>query len=168
MRRLTRGLRKGSGLLLIVMIFIWGADRLRAPTLPEDLAAVPVTGMNDANLNLAELSQSQPLLVYVWASWCNICKLTTRSVANLIAEGKPVLSVAIRSGDDAQVETWMRKKSLNGPGINDQRGELAQRWDIAATPTFIVLYKGKVVSTTSGWTSGWGLTLRLWWAKHST
>lgn len=164
MMRFKRWLREGVWLLLIATVALWGVDRLRAPALPDDLATLVVKDMQGNLLSLAELSESQPLLIYVWASWCGICKLTTPSVAKMIANGETVLNVALRSGDNARVQQWMSKKGLNGPGINDEKGELTQHWDIAATPTFIVLHKGKVTSSTSGWTSRWGLEFRLWLA----
>ena len=33
---------------------------------------------------------------------------------------------------------------------------------ISVTPTLVVVSKGQVVTTTSGWTSYWGMKLRLW------
>lgn len=165
MSRLKRWLREALLLVLIVAAALWCMDWLRAPQLPADLAQQPLTSLQ-GEVNLAELSQDRPLLVYVWATWCGVCKLTTPTVAAMSQEGDKVVSVALRSGSDARVATWLEKKGLQGVAINDENGAIAQRWDINATPTFIVLHQGKVISTSSGWTSGWGLKLRLWWASR--
>ena len=77
MMRFKRWLREGVWLLLIATVALWGVDRLRAPALPDDLATLAVKDLQGNPLSLAELSESQPLLIYVWASWCGICKLTT-------------------------------------------------------------------------------------------
>ncbi|HAJ7641775.1 TPA: protein disulfide oxidoreductase, partial [Escherichia coli] len=37
-----------------------------------------------------------------------------------------------------------------------------RNWEISVTPTLVVVSKGQVVTTTSGWTSYWGMKLRLW------
>lgn len=163
MTRLKRWLREALWLVLIGAAIIWGMDRLRAPQLPADLAQQPLTSLQ-GEVNLAALSQDRPVLVYVWATWCGVCKLTTPTVAALSQQGSQVVSVALRSGDDRRVATWLEKKGLQGVAVNDENGAVSQRWDINVTPTFIVLERGKVVSTTTGWSSAWGLKLRLWWA----
>ncbi len=165
MSRLKRWLREGLFLLLIVAAALWGMDWLRSPDLPADVAQQPLTSLQ-GEINLAELSREQPVLVYVWATWCGVCKLTTPSVAALSQQGTQVVSVALRSGNDARVTTWLEKKGLRSIVVNDEYGALSQRWQINATPTFIVLHQGKVISTNSGWTSSWGLKLRLWWAAR--
>lgn len=164
MMRLKRWLREAAVLVLIAAAIIWGMDWLRAPQLPADLAQQPLTTIN-SEVNLATLSQDKPVLVYVWATWCGVCKLTTPTVAALSQNGTQVVTVALRSGDDQRVATWLEKKGLQGPAVNDENGAVSQRWDINVTPTFIVLERGKVVSTTTGWSSAWGLKLRLWWAE---
>ncbi len=164
MMRLKRWLREAAVLVLIAAAIIWGMDWLRAPQLPAGLAQQPLTTLQ-GEVNLATLSQDKPVLVYVWATWCGVCKLTTPTVAALSQSGTQVVSVALRSGDDSRVATWLEKKGLQGPAVNDENGAVSQRWDISVTPTFIVLQQGKVVSTTTGWSSSWGLKLRLWWAE---
>ena len=80
------------------------------------------------------------------------------------AAGGNVLTVALRSGDDAQVRQWLARKRLALPVVNDPADTLSAQWQIGVTPTFVVVSQGKVVQTTTGWTSYWGMKLRLWWA----
>lgn len=167
MSRLKRWFKEALLLLLAGAVMLWGMDRLRAPTLPPDTGAMQVQTLQGETHTLAELSREKPLLVYVWATWCGICKLTTPVVADMLADGTSVLSIALRSGDDERVKAWLTKKGLNGPAVNDNDGRLAQRWDIGVTPTFIIIKNGNVVSTASGWSSRWGLQLRLWWAQRT-
>lgn len=166
MSRVTRWLREGVLLVLMAAALLLAMDWLRAPQLPADVALQPLSALQ-GEVNLATLSQQRPVLVYVWASWCGVCKLTTPTVAALSQHGTQVVSVALRSGSDARVATWLDKKGVRGFAVNDESGALGQRWQISATPTFIVLHQGKVVSTSSGWTSSWGLKLRLWWAARA-
>lgn len=119
----------------------------------------------DGNVHdIAALSQDRPLLIYVWATWCSICRYTTPAVNQLAEEGGNVVSIAMRSGDNAKLERWVDKKQLKMPVINDANGALSQQWQVSVTPTLVVVSKGNVVSTTTGWTSYWGLKLRMWWA----
>lgn len=52
------------------------------------------------------------------------------------------------------------------PTVNDPSGQLARQWDIRVTPTLVVISQGEVKSVTTGWTSGWGMRLRLWLASR--
>lgn len=74
------------------------------------------------------------------------------------------MTVALRSGDGPQVEHWLRKKGYQMPVINDATGQLSAQWQVSVTPTLVVLYRGKMVQHTSGWTSYWGMKARLWLA----
>ena len=114
--------------------------------------------------DIAALSQERPLLIYVWATWCSICRYTTPAVNQLAEEGGNVVSIAMRSGDNAKLARWVDKKQLKMPVINDENGALSQAWQVSVTPTLVIVSKGNVVSTTTGWTSYWGLKIRMWWA----
>ncbi|MGG5840505.1 redoxin domain-containing protein, partial [Huaxiibacter chinensis] len=95
--------------------------------------------------DIAALSQDRPLLIYVWATWCSICRFTTPSVDKLAKEGGNVVSIALRSGDDAKLARWVEKKQLSMPVINDKNGALSQQWQVSVTPTLIMVSKGEVV-----------------------
>ena len=110
------------------------------------------------------MSKERPLLVYVWATWCGVCRYHAVGGGDCRGRGN-VMSVALRSGDNATLETWMRKKKAMMPTVNDASGELAREWDVKVTPTLVVISHGEVKSITTGWTSGWGMRLRLWLAS---
>ena len=104
-------------------------------------------------------------LINYWASWCAVCRFTTPTVEQLWQDGENVLTVALRSGNTQQLSKGMGKKGLTFPTHNDERGDLAARWQVSVTPSFLIVKDGKVVSTTTGWSSGLGLKLRLAWAR---
>ncbi|WP_429105976.1 thioredoxin domain-containing protein [Aeromonas allosaccharophila] len=152
-------------LLLMALIISTLLDLWRSPTLPEGAMSAPVTLQDGSNTDLATLSQGKPLLVYYWANWCGVCRFTTPTVQQLWQEGENVLTVALRSGDSEQLGKGMSKKGLTFPTHNDESGDLAAKWQVGVTPTFLVIKDGKLVSSTTGWSSKWGLQLRLWWAS---
>ncbi|WP_204482474.1 protein disulfide oxidoreductase [Aeromonas veronii] len=152
-------------LLLLALVISTLLDLWRSPTLPEGAMSAPVTLQDGTSTDLATLSQGKPLLVYYWASWCGVCRFTTPTVQQLWQEGDNVLTVALRSGNSEQLGKGMGKKGLTFPTHNDESGELAAQWQVGVTPTFLVIKDGKLVSSTTGWSSKWGLQLRLWWAS---
>ncbi|WP_421216748.1 protein disulfide oxidoreductase [Aeromonas enteropelogenes] len=151
--------------LLMALVISTLLDLWRSPTLPEGAMSAPITLQDGTTTDLATLSRGKPLLVYYWASWCGVCRYTTPTVETLWQEGENVLTVALRSGSDAQLREGMAKKGLTFPTHNDESGALAARWQVGVTPTFLIVKNGELVSSTTGWSSGLGLTLRLWWAS---
>ncbi|TNV13116.1 protein disulfide oxidoreductase [Buttiauxella sp. B2] len=159
--------RWGREALVIAMIFITIVvvmDMWRAPKMPATFDSTPFHTLDGKTVTLNALSEERPLLLYFWASWCAVCRYTTPSVAQLVSEGENVMTIALRSGDPQEVSRWLVRKKVQLPVVNDASGELSRNWQIGVTPTLVVFYKGEVVSSTTGWTSYWGMKLRLWWA----
>ncbi|ADO46926.1 protein disulfide oxidoreductase [[Enterobacter] lignolyticus] len=163
--KLRRWLREILMLLLIAAAAMWAMDTLRKPALPQGFISTPLHTLDGEQVFLATLSRERPLLVYVWATWCGICRYTTPSVATLAQEGGNVMTVALRSGDNSTLEKWLSRKGYAIPVVNDATGQLARQWDVQVTPTLLVIDNGEVTSITTGWTSGWGMRLRLWLAS---
>ena len=151
--------------LLIVAAVSLAVDYLRRPALPQNFSSTPLQTLDGRTVDLAALSHERPLLLYVWATWCGVCRYTTPSVAALADDGGNVMTVVLRSGDNAALTRWLAHKKTALPTINDATGQLSQRWEVQVTPTLIVISRGEVKSITTGWTSGWGMRLRLWLAS---
>ncbi|CQD41742.1 protein disulfide oxidoreductase [Yersinia mollaretii] len=165
MSRLTRWGKELALLVLLVAVVSLGMDWLRSPHLPPEGADTVWQTLAGEAVSLQAMSQDKPLLIYFWATWCGVCKFTSPSVNQLVQEGENVLTVALRSGDAPQVERWLSKKGYQLPVVNDPNGQLSAQWQVSVTPTLVILYQGKMVQHTSGWTSYWGMKLRLWWAS---
>lgn len=163
--KLRRWLREAAVFLALLIAIMVVMDVWRAPQAPPAFAATPLRTLTGESTTLATLSEERPVLLYFWASWCGVCRFTTPAVARLAAEGENVMTVALRSGDDAEVARWLARKGVDFPVINDANGALSAGWEISVTPTLVLVSQGRVVFTTSGWTSYWGMKLRLWWAK---
>ncbi|RJT20725.1 protein disulfide oxidoreductase [Buttiauxella izardii] len=159
--------RWGKEALVMMVIFITIVvlmDLWRAPKMPATFDSTPLHTLDGNAVTLSALSEDRPLLLYFWASWCGVCRYTTPSVAELVGEGENVMTIALRSGAPQEVSRWLTQKKVQLPVVNDASGELSRHWQIGVTPTLVVLYKGEVVPSTTGWTSYWGMKLRLWWA----
>lgn len=163
--RLRRWGKEALWLLLFGVVISTALDVWRSPALPEGNPLPTLTLQDGTTADLQAMSRDKPLLVYYWASWCAVCRFTTPTVEQLWQDGENVLTVALRSGNAQQLSKGMGKKGLTFPTHNDERGELAARWQVSVTPSFLIVKDGKVVSTTTGWSSGLGLQLRLAWAS---
>lgn len=112
-----------------------------------------------------QLSTSdKPVLVHFWATWCGICKLEQDSIQAL-SRDYPVITIAMQSGSDEEVQAYLTEHQLDFAVINDESGDLSTRYGIQGVPaSFVVNSDGKIVASERGYTTGWGLRLRLWWA----
>ncbi|MDY1037709.1 protein disulfide oxidoreductase [Lelliottia sp. CFBP8978] len=160
----ARWLREGLVWLLIALAAVLVMDQFRKPALPPTFISTALQTLDGESVDLAQRSDDRPLVVYVWATWCGVCRYTTPSVAKMAEDGQNVITVALRSGDDAALNRWLAKKHYAMPTVNDPQGQLARRWQVQVTPTVMIVSRGEVKSITTGYTSGWGIKLRLWWA----
>ncbi|WP_145552152.1 protein disulfide oxidoreductase [Yersinia mollaretii] len=165
MSRLRRWGKELAVLVLLLAVVSLGMAWLRSPQPPPEGADTAWQTLAGETVSLQAMSQDKPLLIYFWATWCGVCKFTSPSVNQLVQEGENVLTVALRSGDAPQVERWLSKKGYQLPVVNDPNGQLSAQWQVGVTPTLVIIYQGKMVQHTSGWTSYWGMKLRLWWAS---
>jgi thiol-disulfide isomerase/thioredoxin len=97
--------------LLIVAAVSLAVDYLRRPALPQNFSSTPLQTLDGRTVDLAAMSHERPLLLYVWATWCSVCRYTTPSVAALANDGGNVMTVALRSGDNATLTRWLAHKN---------------------------------------------------------
>lgn len=107
--------------------------------------------------------KGQPYMIHFWASWCPICRFEENSIA-AIAEDYPVLTVAAWSGDENSVRNYLQERGLKLPVLVDEDGLYAEAYGLHGVPaTFIVDAEGVIQFAEVGYSSEWGLRLRLWW-----
>ena len=154
-----------ESLILLVLILVvsvavnlyktWNIEKGPAPHFEE----TTITGMP---VNLAKTDK--PVLVHFWASWCPICSLEHGSIQS-ISEDYNVISIAMDSGDENQLQQFMREKQMNYPVIADEDGRVARNWSVTGVPSsFIVAPDGEIKFIEVGYTTELGLRARLWWS----
>jgi peroxiredoxin len=108
-----------------------------------------------------------PTLVYFWGSWCSICRTTSPFVSTLAQdEQRNVISIALSSGDDEEVNHYLKEHDYHFKALNDDNGQISKSWGVAVTPSiFIINTQGEISYISTGMTSLWGMRLRLWLAS---
>lgn len=108
---------------------------------------------------------SQFRLIYFWAEWCGVCKMTQAPVSAVLQD-YPGLTIAVKSGNDTFVKNYLTQQGLTWLTVNDNRGEISRQYGINGVPAVFVLNSdGEVAFATSGYNSELGLRLRLWLAE---
>lgn len=147
--------------VVALLLDLWRAKQLKADILPN----VTYAALDGSEVNLASFSSSFSVL-YVWASWCGPCKVTTPAIGRL-SRNYPVVSVALRSGQDQTVLQEVSDHLKTTTMLNDPEGELASSLGINVTPSVVFMKDGKVIGYTSGISTYWGLWLRAKWLEFS-
>ncbi|MDD1783316.1 thioredoxin domain-containing protein [Enterovibrio sp. ZSDZ35] len=146
----------------LFLVISFAVDLWRSQDMPSGkVPSQQMTTVNGLDIDLAKMSQEQPVLVYFWATWCGACKFVTPTV-NWLSDDHQVVSVAITSGDNARVKRYLAGHDLDFDAVNDERGVLASTWGIQATPTIVIINKGEITSITTGISTPPGLLARLW------
>jgi thiol-disulfide isomerase/thioredoxin len=164
----SRRRRFGSALLylLLITVVVTAADLWRSRDLPTEVATLgTMTTLGGETIDLDAMSREQPVLVYVWASWCGVCRLVSPMVNLVGASHARVVSIAIASGPDAKVATYVREKGYDFAVVNDKDHRLGQTLGVGVTPTLMVASRGELRFATAGITTLPGMYLRLWLAR---
>ncbi|WMC09739.1 redoxin family protein [Oceanimonas pelagia] len=156
MSRLKRLL--GYGLMLLLVMT--AVDLWRSRDLPASAEGLgELVTLDGKRVDLVAHSHNEPVLLYVWASWCGVCRLVSPMV-DLVPGA--VMTMAIASGSDQKVAAYLKDKGHDFAVINDENNRLARRLNIGVTPTLMVVHRGELKLATTGFTTLPGMMLRRW------
>jgi len=152
---------KKYGFYLLATVVIFAGQFLRTSDLVTGKPPV-ITQATISGASAMPLIANGPAIIYFWAEWCGICAMM-QSAISAVALDYPPLTVALRSGSDAAIGQYLQKKQLNWQVVNDSQGEIASRYGVKAVPAlFFINGSGDIVFTSVGYTSEWGVRLRVW------
>ena len=115
--------------------------------------------------DVMQLIKRGPAIVYFWAEWCGVCNMMQQPLSE-VSKDYPVLTVAVKSGDEQNVQNYLNENALNWKVLNDPLGKIAEKYLARGVPSvFFLNQQGEIVLTASGYTSEIGLRLRLWLAE---
>lgn len=163
-KRAVYWLKRAFQTALLVLLVSLAVDWWRKPAPPENFAAQTLQTVGGMQATPADFSRGRTAVVYFWADWCGFCTYTSPAVERLHKAGIPVLGVALQSGSDGEVRAYMRANGLTFDTANDPDGSLSRQWQVAATPTLLLVKNGKTLHSTTGIGSYWGLRTRVWLA----
>lgn len=152
--------------LLLILAVIIGVNMWRSRDAASG-AAPPLSAATLAgeHFDLRE-QRGRPLFVHFWAEWCPICAFEQDTVEALSRDYQ-VITVAMSSGSDEELRAYMRDHGLGFRVINDQQGQIAAAWGVAAVPaTFVIDAGGEIRFVEMGYSTRLGLTARHWLVEY--
>jgi len=149
--------------IFAVMLFVISnvLSYLRSPELKSDtLPQIEVRLIDGSSFKSSDIG-GKPLVIHFWATWCPTCKAEASNI-QAISEEYEVLSIAVKSGSDVDLNNYMRQNGYQFRVLNDIDGKWANTFNVEAFPiTFIFDSKGELRFTEVGYTTTLGLKGRL-------
>lgn len=147
---------------LVFAVIYTAINWWRQPVMPAN-PQLQLTDYQGQTVDLAALSQEQPTLVYFWGTWCPICSVTSPTIDKLAAANNyPVVTIAIKSGSDQELQGYLNANSYEFTTVNDQEGDIFADWQGQVTPSYVILKDGEMTQGLTGIQPLWSLKLRLW------
>ena len=165
MTRLKSWTKEVAVTAVVIIIAAGVLGYLRAPSYEDKaLPKVQVSKLYGLAYDSTE-KPGEPYVLHFWATWCPVCRTEAGNIDALAKDAK-VVTVAVRSGGLQKIDDYMKENGLSFPVINDQNGAIAEAFKITVFPTTIIVDRdGKVFWAETGYTTTWGLKLRLWLAE---
>lgn len=111
--------------------------------------------------------KQKPLLIHFWATWCPTCKLEASNI-DFIAKHFNVVTIAVNSKNNANIQKYMQKNHYSFKVVNDNNGILSSKFHVAGFPTTFIYDKNKkLLFSDVGYSSTLSLYLKMWWASLS-
>ena len=112
------------------------------------------------NLNISdEVCSDGSDFVHFWATWCVVCK-TEASNIEFISKYYKVKTIAVKSGTNKEIQTYLKNNNLSFDFYNDINGDLASKYGINIFPTTITCKDKRVKFVDVGYTSIAGFLIR--------
>lgn len=147
---------------LVFAVIYTAINWWRQPVMPAN-PQLQLTDYQRQMVDLAALSHKQPTLVYFWGTWCSVCRVTSPLIDKLAAENNyPVVTIAIKSGSDQELQRYLAEHNYGFTTINDQEGRIFVDWQGQVTPSYVILKEGEMSQGLTGVQPLWSLKLRLW------
>ncbi|MEH6768382.1 MULTISPECIES: protein disulfide oxidoreductase [Psychrobacter] len=150
------------GLMFVVIYSV--VNWWRQPVMPAN-PQLQLTDYQGQTIDLAAMSHERPTLVYFWGTWCSVCSFTSPTINKLAADNYPVVTIAVQSGSNQELRSYLDQHQFDFTTINDQQGNIFADWQGQVTPSYVVLENGEMTQGLTGIQPLWSLKLRLWLAS---
>ncbi len=160
-RRWPRWLLEVSVVIaLLLAVNAWQTRHAPSGSAP----AFSATLLDGTPVSLADLGGGRPALLHFWATWCPICGLQQGTI-DALANDHPVLTVAMDETPAGEIRAYLDKKAVDYPVIHDRNFSISRLYAVRGVPTSYILdADGRIRFVETGFTTGIGLRMRLWWA----
>ena len=146
--------------VIIFFLVTMVLNYIRKPDIKENIYDYTLVDTHGNSIDFSRY-KGEPLIVHFWATWCPTCKLEASNIDDL-SKDYNVVSIAVTSGNNEMINTFMEKRQLNYKVVSDAEGNLAKKFNIQGYPTTLIYTKkGKLKFAEVGYSTTVGLKARL-------
>jgi peroxiredoxin len=150
---------------VFVLIHSWQTRDLPVdePAPATELAMLDAAGIHRA------MVPGQAGIVYFFAPWCRVCRVSIGNLDDLVAgqELAWATAVALDYGDADEVRDFIRRTGVSLPVLLGN-SKTAADWSVRAFPTYYVIDSaGRIQSRSVGYSTYLGMRVRAWLARSS-
>ena len=163
MNRLKHYLKEIAIFIVVMTIFANILSIYKSSDLNNE--ALTLNSIPLMNNELYSFKEDKPILIHFWATWCPTCKLEASNI-EMISKQYEVISVAVNSGSNKEIQNYLNEHGFTFKVVNDQQSIYSSEFKIAAFPTTFIYDKNRnLVFSEVGYTSTIGLYFRMLWAS---
>jgi hypothetical protein len=161
----ARLLRLGRDILFFLLLLSgiewWQARKMVQGSMPIDISRLPLLDGERVGFG----SAGQYTLLYVFAPWCGVCRLSASNLNRLQSLDVHVQALALSWEDPREVRTFVSETGLRVPVLlGHVREETAL--GIQSYPShFLVSPRGSIVKSWSGYTTTPGFFWKVYWNR---
>ena len=131
----------------------------------EKLPALQARMLSGEEFDSLHVKTDKPILIHFWATWCPTCKMENSTI-DALSKKFDVITIAVNSGSDAEIESFLKEKNLSFQVINDRNATLTKALHVSGFPTTFIYNKdGKLEFSEVGYSSYITLYLKLLYAS---
>lgn len=152
-------------IVVIMVIFSWWQNR---GSLAAKGQLAPDFILTSLDQNTFQLSQYQgkEVLVYFFAPWCSVCRLSADNLNDLRESRSPdelmIISVALSYESVDEVKAFVQDLELKVPVLLGNQQQI-EDYQIVGFPTYYVIDEaGKLSSRSMGYSTELGMRVRTW------
>ncbi len=159
--------REAAIFAVLLFIFSNALSYLKAPDLSDkklpEFQAITLDGKTFDSLHV---KHDKPLLIHFWATWCPTCKMENSTI-DALSKKFDVVTIAVNSKSDADIQAFLKEKNLSFQVINDANSSLAEGFHVSGFPTTFIYNKdGNLEFSEVGYSSYITLYLKLLYASR--
>ena len=156
-----KSLAKTVTMIIIVLVVVewWQSRSLFKGKVQNVFAKEKVPSIDG---RLVSFNSKGTMLLYVFAPWCSVCKVSAPNLNDLDRQSLEVVALALSWKDRGDILEFVNSSGLKVPTVvgSDQQGITL---GVQAFPTYFLIRDGRIVKAWAGYTTSLGITLRSWW-----
>ena len=160
-------------LIAFVLFSIFGAaghaqaqNMFASPLIGKDAPKISLQKLKGGSGSFQDAINGKKAVMIFWATWCPTCKIENSTI-DALSKKFTVITIAVNSGNDADLTAFLKEKNFNFKVINDTDATLAKALHVSAFPTTFIYDKGgNLAFSEVGYSSYFTLYLKLLYASR--